>query len=122
MFATFQSGIVLDHSANNVIEGNSIGTNAAETTAIAGDTGITIDGGATGNTIGGSDGAAANVIAGNSGDTGMQVSEGGNTIEGNFIGTNRSRVAYSTRKLNGHPPVQRREHQRQHLHRQHDRQ
>ncbi len=101
VFATFQSGIALDHSANNVIEGNSIGTNAAETTAIAGDTGITIDGGATGNTIGGTDGAAANVIAGNSGDTGMQVSEGGNTIEGNFVGTNRSRVPYPTHNATG---------------------
>ena len=82
-------------SNDNTVEGNSIGTNHNETQVIGVDIGVSIEGGATGNTIGGTSAAAGNVIAGVH-DTAFLVTAGGNTFEGNFIGTDRSGSAYST--------------------------
>ncbi len=98
---TQQGIVVIDSGTNgNVIEGNYIGLNAAGTSAIgngSGDpvnhnfySGIDIFGGAQNNLIGGTAAGAGNVISGNVG-PGMTVSQAntnGNTIQGNFIGTN----------------------------------
>ncbi len=87
-----------DPSTNNSIEGNYIGTQPDGTTALANtNVGVSLQGGATGNTIGGTtgvtlDGActgACNVISGNGG-TGVYINGANvttNTVQGNFIGT-----------------------------------
>lgn len=84
----FRRGIVLS-SANNIIEGNFIGTDVAGTT----DQGNTQDGirisGATNNTIGGTLAGARNLISGNN-DHGVHITDSGatgNLVQGNLIGT-----------------------------------
>jgi len=82
--------------ANNLIQGNYIGINAAGTAAVANGTlatpwgGIGIDG--TNNTFGGTAPGAGNVISGNLG-AGIEVYSSGHTIQGNFIGTDASGTA-----------------------------
>jgi uncharacterized repeat protein (TIGR01451 family) len=80
-----------------VIQGNLIGTNAAGAAAIPNPEGIRIQttspGGGT--LIGGTTAAAANVISGNTGtgifsDNRDETGPSGNTIQGNFIGTDRT--------------------------------
>ncbi len=77
-------------SSGNVVLGNYIGTDAAETTALANDgDGVEIATGATGNTIGGTVAGAGNVISGNTND-GVEISgtgTSGNAVDGDFIGT-----------------------------------
>jgi parallel beta-helix repeat protein len=78
--------------ATNTVEGNFIGTNAAGTAGIAnGSSGINVF--SSGNTIGGVTAAARNVISRNA--TGIWISLGtsGNTIQGNYIGTNAAGTA-----------------------------
>ncbi len=81
-------GIDLGNTASgNVIEGNFVGTNAAGTGALGNtDEGVEIDG--PNNTVGGTTTAQRNIISAN-GDDGIDIEENGtgNTVEGNFIGT-----------------------------------
>ena len=80
-----------EFAAGNLVQGNYIGLSAAGTGALGnGFRGITIGGGG-GQTIGGTVSAARNVVSGNA--TQMRIESGpgsgdGNTIQGNFIGTN----------------------------------
>ena len=77
-------------SNNNVVEGNFLGTDVAGTIGLANGFAIEVNG--SNNRIGGSTAAARNVISfGNS--SGVRVSQPGNTIEGNFIGTNAAGTA-----------------------------
>ena len=77
-------------AANNIVRGNYIGTNAAGTAALPNDaTGIQVQG-APNNTIGGTNAADRNLISGN-GSAGVFIDAAtatGNTVLGNFIGTN----------------------------------
>ena len=79
-------------TSGNVVEGNFIGTTASSASGLnaTSDDGVFVGYGATGNTIGGSTAAARNIISGNS-DAGVRVFDAGpagNTIEGNYVGTN----------------------------------
>lgn len=76
-------------AANNVVEGNFIGTDVTGSVALGnGNSGVLI-GQAPNNTIGGTTTAARNVISGNSeGITIVDVASTSNTIMGNYIGTN----------------------------------
>ena len=92
----FAAGIQLDSEgfgtcANNLVEGNFIGTNSTGTAPGTGPQNDGIDLGfgplqATGNTIGGSAPGAGNVISGNTG-SGIAIGGDGNLVAGNFIGT-----------------------------------
>jgi CSLREA domain-containing protein/uncharacterized repeat protein (TIGR01451 family) len=74
-------------SANNLIQGNFIGTNFNGTTDLGNQFGgIDIFEGAN-NTIGGNSAAARNIISGNSEGIRLNNSASGNVIQGNFIGT-----------------------------------
>ena len=78
-------GLALLSSGSNTVQGNYIGTNAAGTAGLGNNDGLKL--GSNNNTIGGAAVAARNVISGN--DTGINlVSANGNTIQGNYIGTN----------------------------------
>lgn len=85
-----QDGIFLkDGAAQNVIQGNLIGLSAAGTNAIAnGFNGISISG-AVSNLVGGNTSAARNVISGNAyhGVGILQLTDSGNSLLGNYIGT-----------------------------------
>jgi hypothetical protein len=87
------NGAGADH---NVVEGNSIGISAAATPgALANLFGVTIDGGASSNTVGGSVAAAGNIISGNTTD-GILISGPGasnNLVENNNIGSNKAGTA-----------------------------
>ena len=82
-------------TANNTVQGNYFGTNAAGTTAIPNvDNSVVLSGtGATGNVIGGTTAAARNVVVA----TGQGVSlfqfSHNNTVEGNYIGVNATATA-----------------------------
>lgn len=83
------AGIVID-SANNVVQGNLIGTNAAGDAALGNDLGIELFvGGADNNLIGGTTAAQRNVISGNRLD-GVDIYTVGNRLEGNYVGTDVS--------------------------------
>jgi titin len=79
-------------TANNIIQGNYIGTTSAGTAKLPNGTGITLLSGARNNTIGGTTASRRNVISGNSfgglslGGTGTAA----NVALGNFIGTDAS--------------------------------
>jgi len=84
-------GILIQNgsASGNLIQGNYIGVNAAGTVAIPNvQAGIRLES-APNNTIGGTTEGAKNIISGNS-DNGIEIQNGsatGNTIAGNFIGT-----------------------------------
>jgi hypothetical protein len=78
-------GIDVFASTGTVIQGNYIGTDATGTLAIANSTGVTISG--SNNLIGGPAAGARNVISGNLGDGVTIFGGSGNTIQGNYIGT-----------------------------------
>ena len=83
------NGIDIDGgtTTGTVIQGNYIGTTAAGTSALGNDSeGINIRNGATGTTVGGAGAGEGNVISGNN-QAGVRIQTNGNTIEGNFIGT-----------------------------------
>jgi hypothetical protein len=94
-----QRGILIDGAGanGNVVQGNFVGTNAAGTAILANDaTGIRVDtannrvGGTTGVTPGGPCTGACNLVSGN-GIYGVRLTSAtstGNTVLGNFIGTN----------------------------------
>ncbi len=83
-------------TSNNVVQGNYIGTDVTGNVALAnGDTGVSISGGATGNTIGGTTSAHRNVISGNTAE-GVHITGSGtdsNTVSGNYIGVDSTGVA-----------------------------
>ena len=82
-------GAMVVDTDSNKVQGNLIGTNAAGSGAVPNGTtsfGVMPIAGA-GNTIGGTTAAARNVISGNAGDA-VSITGPGNTVEGNFIGTN----------------------------------
>ncbi|MEP7339749.1 MAG: putative Ig domain-containing protein [Acidobacteriota bacterium] len=89
------TGIDLFSGTGTQIQGNLIGTNPAGTAAIGNNfEGVNI-GNSSANTIGGTTVAARNVASGN-GQFGINVTSlgtGGNTIQGNFIGTNAAGTA-----------------------------
>ena len=85
--------IVGPGTAQNIVEGNYIGTDAHGTASLGNATdGVYIGSGASGNTVGGIDPAARNIISGNV-DSGVGISGSGtshNLVEGNYIGTDAS--------------------------------
>jgi titin len=89
------AGIELSGTTGNLIVGNTIGTTAAGTARVGGNTGgVLLDLGAVGNTVGGA-GGFANVISANG--PCVEIKDAGttgNTVLGNMIGVNRSGSAY----------------------------
>ncbi|MBK6725348.1 MAG: right-handed parallel beta-helix repeat-containing protein [Acidobacteria bacterium] len=95
---------------NNILRGNTVGTNRAGTAGLAGQiAGIIIADGAANNVIGGTSAGAGNVISGNS-QTGIFLQLGqssgamppsGNKIQGNYIGTNAAGTAGIQNGLEG---------------------
>lgn len=85
------SAIALNNCDNNVIQGNYIGVAPDGTTQRRNFHGIGL-GTSSNNLIGGTTAAARNVIAGNT-FQGILINGNGNTIQGNFIGTNASGTA-----------------------------
>ncbi len=83
-------------TSSNVVQGNYIGTDVTGLVALAnGDTGISMSGGATGNTIGGTTNAHRNVISGNTAE-GVHITGSGtdsNTVSANYIGTDSTGAA-----------------------------
>ncbi|MEJ7588950.1 MAG: SdrD B-like domain-containing protein, partial [Ferruginibacter sp.] len=94
---TSEAGIaIISTSNNNIVQGNYIGTNAAGTAAL-GNTGrgISIETGASSNTIGGTTAGAGNTISGNT-QYGVYISNAtttGNIVQGNYIGRNAANTA-----------------------------
>lgn len=93
--AAYGIGIRDSTTANNIIQGNYIGTNQTGTSAQANSAGIVIYLGAHDNTIGGIVAGARNVISGNTfqaiyiGDAGTN----NNLIQGNYLGLNSAGMA-----------------------------
>lgn len=85
------AGIQLNNCDNNLIQANYLGVAADGTTARPNARGIHLNF-SNNNTIGGTSAAARNVISGNGG-TGVEIVGNGNTIQGNFIGTNAAGTA-----------------------------
>ncbi len=86
-------GIDLSNNGSNIIEGNYTGTNAAGTADLGNAFhGMRIQ--CSNNTIGGTTAAARNVISGND-NFGISLTAGtaGNSVQGNFIGTNAAGAA-----------------------------
>jgi titin len=86
-----QFGVTLFGSgtANNLVQGNFIGTDAAGAKAFAnGVSGVAVSSGAANNTVGGTAPGAGNLISGNA-KYGVELfsSAAGNLVQGNFIGT-----------------------------------
>jgi hypothetical protein len=81
-------------AANNVVQGNFIGTDPLGAVAIANvGPGVNIQDSSAGNLIGGATATARNVISGNNG-AGIQINNSnGNTVQNNFIGTDKNGVA-----------------------------
>ena len=89
-----ETGVLINTATHNTVSGNYIGTDASGRVAVGnGLRGVFLDSGANTNLIGGDDPATANVISGNriglwvEGDVALAQ---GNTIKGNFIGTDPS--------------------------------
>ncbi len=88
-----QDGLLLigNLTSGNEVSGNYIGTNASGNAAVPnGRVGVNIDNAASGNTVGGATVGHRNVISGNTED-GVYITDlgsDGNTLAGNYIGTN----------------------------------
>ena len=99
------NGILFDGAAStgNVIQGNYFGTNAAGTAGLGNsDEGVDLSD-SPGNTVGGTTAAARNVISAN-GDDGLLLIGSftvGNTVQGNYIGTNAAGAAALPNGANG---------------------
>ncbi|MGA2799646.1 MAG: Ig-like domain repeat protein, partial [Thermoguttaceae bacterium] len=76
---------------NNIIAANFVGTNPAGTAAIGNGYGVRIKTG-TGNTIGGTTAADRNIISGNTNNA-IYISSAGNTVIGNYVGTDYTGTA-----------------------------
>ena len=92
------SGILIQGvgTAGNAVLGNFIGTNATGTAAIPNvNSGVIVSNGAANNSIGGTTAAARNIIAGNTAFGVFLTAAGttGNTVAGNYIGTNPTGTA-----------------------------
>ncbi len=75
---------------NDLLEGNLIGTDVTGSKPLANVIGVSVDTSAFNNTIGGSEPGAGNLISGNS-QTGLVLAGfGGDTVQGNLIGTDRT--------------------------------
>ena len=85
------NGIFLTNCNNNVIQGNHIGVDPTGTIARPTTIGIQLIN-SSNNLIGGTTATARNVISGNS-SSGIAIGGTGNTIQGNFIGTNAAGTA-----------------------------
>ena len=91
-------------ATGNQILGNFIGTNVGGSAALAnGNNGINISNVATNNIVGGSSAAARNIISGNlgSGVRIQNVGTTGNTVRGNYVGTNAAGTAAIPNGVNG---------------------
>jgi all-beta uncharacterized protein/S-layer family protein len=87
-------------ATGNLIQGNFIGTDVTGTAILANQNqGIFIQGSGF-NTIGGTTPAARNIISGN-GSNGVLVSDAGNVVQGNFIGTDITGTASLSNNQNG---------------------
>jgi hypothetical protein len=86
--------LITDHSANNTVSGNYIGTDINGTTANSNAGSGVFIGGAPNNIIGGTTAAERNVISGNQ-RNGVSIyrSAMNNTVKGNYIGTNANGTA-----------------------------
>ena len=83
-------GIYVLQSSDNVIEGNLLGTDVTGSLALGnGADGIRLKGG-TGDTVGGTTPAARNIISGNEQFNVYLVGSAGETVEGNYIGTDET--------------------------------
>jgi hypothetical protein len=86
------NGITINHSDNNLVTANDIGTDATGSALVANtNDGVLISGGAHANTIGGKAKGAGNIISGNV--NGVEISGAGSTenvVVGNRIGTDRT--------------------------------
>jgi uncharacterized repeat protein (TIGR01451 family) len=83
-------GVFLANAANNLVQGNHIGTDVSGTVVLGNDgSGIEIDGyGSASNQVGGASTGERNVISGNVAGVGIVNLAHENLLEGNFIGTN----------------------------------
>ena len=91
-----QNGVYLtgNTTANNTIQGNYIGTNAAGTIDLGNAfDGVLIQNGASGNTVGGAVAGARNVISGNDRDGIDLIGVNNTQMQGNFIGTDAAGTA-----------------------------
>ena len=86
------AGILLTDCNNNLLQGNYIGVDADGTTQRQNNRGIVLFN-SSNNVIGGTDAAARNVVSGNSSTAIDIITSSGNTIQGNFIGTNAAGTA-----------------------------
>ncbi|HKS42340.1 MAG TPA: HYR domain-containing protein [Blastocatellia bacterium] len=96
-----QEGVeIFGGSTGNLLQGNLIGTNSSGTNAIPNVLAGVFINGANGNTIGGTIAAARNVISNNV-DRGVTIIGNGNSVQGNFIGTDASGTGILGNKLGG---------------------
>ncbi|MDJ0962137.1 MAG: DUF2341 domain-containing protein, partial [Acidimicrobiia bacterium] len=89
-------GVLINISGSNQVLGNYIGVDATGSAALGNSgNGVTIQGGASGNTVGGSTAAHRNVISGNTsyGIDVVGVGTDSNTVLGNYIGTDPAGTA-----------------------------
>src|SRR5262249_26162054 len=77
-------------ATDNGVLGNLIGTDATGTAALGNRAGVVVTG--PNNRIGGTEFGAGNVISGNLED-GIDLESGGNTVQGNFVGTDATGTA-----------------------------
>lgn len=96
---SFGAGIELSNCNDNVIQGNYIGVDAAGTTARQNVAGIALSN-SSNNLIGGTTAAARNVVSASE-FSGISIVGTGNTIQGNFIGTNAAGTATLRNGTNG---------------------
>ncbi len=84
-------GVRLVNAADNLVQGNYIGTDASGTAAIGNRPGIVVH--ANRNTIGGTISAARNVISGNTNGITLEGTSSQNLIQGNYIGLDATGAA-----------------------------
>ncbi|MFH1149073.1 MAG: NosD domain-containing protein, partial [Actinomycetota bacterium] len=88
-------GVLIRGSNGCTVQGNRVGTNAGGTLD-RGNTGngVLLENGADGNTVGGASAEARNIISGNDDQAGVYITGStGNTILGNYIGTDKNGAA-----------------------------